>query len=218
VPPKLRSALAVLLITLFGGSSMMLFQVANAATKGDYQAFLKAADTIGANDLTVMDIQTMMILRPQSDWQIVANGAHLTEARWNGRRVLYPNWRKMDTIDTQTGKRTGGIRLYAQPLVYFAQQLEQEHHHHDVWLLQLGFIPDLGKDCQEALEPHVYLRQASDGMIARFTAKDFAAFVDRCPVRLLAARVAFPPLAAAINRASAMDARLQQFGKKTAFY
>ena len=88
----------------------------------------------------------------------------------------------MDTIDTQTGKRTGGIALYAQPLAYFAQQLEQEHHHHDVWLLQLGYIPDLGKDCQEALEPHVHLRQASGGMIARFTAEDFAAFVDRCPV------------------------------------
>ena len=182
VPPKRHSALAVLLITLFGGSSMMLFHVTNAATKADYQAFLRTADTIGANDLAVMDIQTMMILRPQSDWQIVANGAHLTEARWNGRRVLYPNWPKMDTIDTQTGKRTGGIALYAQPLAYFAQQLEQVHHHHDVWLLQLGHISDLGKECQEALEPHVYLRQASGGMIARFTAEDFAAFVDRCPV------------------------------------
>ncbi len=44
-----------------------------------------------------------------------------------------------------------------------------------------AIFPIWAKDCQEALEPHVHLRQASGG-IARFTAEDSAAFVDRCPV------------------------------------
>ena len=148
----------------------------------EYQTFLEVADAIPPSDIILMDIQSVMALKYQSDWQVAAHYEHLDEALWKGRRVFYPNWRKMDSVDTRTYKLVGGIDLERQTLFFLADLLHQrDADNSHVWLVQKGRKPNLSIQCMGSLWRFGAVKiNQKYGFILRFTTQKFYDFLENC--------------------------------------
>ncbi len=185
LPFKIRHYTIIAVLAGVIWKSAASFTIA-ANTTEEHQSFLQVADTIPKADFILMDIQTAMALKYHSDWHFVTHYEHLDEALWKERKVLYPNWRKMDSIDTQTGKVAGGVALDHQTLLFFDQVLQQQQGPKSsyVWLVQMGFRPNLSKECIESLGRLGTMKiNTAHGLILRFETQKFYNFADGCPIK-----------------------------------